>query len=144
MDFVNLYCTLINPIVGWIGLSIPASVIDYLTIGGIVVAAHLRTIRAFPDVRNRMIFPWAKPDLPSYIRWPLGIPLLPVTFGLFYVVLAISLMLLFLSDRLLGEGQGSTNAERKDIFKTIAAASAFLMALSLPFILMASDAPSSG
>ena len=131
--------SLINPFLAWTGIAIPASAIDYLTIGGVIVSAHHRTIRAFPVVRERMHMPWIKPERPGYVRWPLEIAIWPLTLGLFYVVVAVGLMLLLLSDRLVGEGQGST-AIRGDLVKTLVAAGVFLSALSIPFVLLAFDA----
>ena len=134
---------LLNLLLGWSGITISGPVVDYITIGGIIVAAYRRTSLAFPHFGGRAVLPWARPNLPFYVRWPVGIAIWPLTLGIFYLMLGLGFMLLLLSDRWLGEGQG-TDANRGAILKSIAAASALLLALLLPFILKALDAQSAG
>lgn len=133
---VSAFC---NFLLGWSGISISGSVIDYITLGGIVVASYHRTTIAFTHFVERAVLPWARTDLPLYVRWPLGIALWPLTVTILYFMFAVGFMLLLLSDRWLGQGQGS-DSNRTAILKSIAAASAFLLALLLPFILKALDA----
>jgi hypothetical protein len=131
---------LLNLLLAWSSIEVSGPFVDYVTIGGIVVAAYHRTTLAFPLFAERVRFAWTKSEMPLYIRWPLGIAIWPATVAMLYMALGFGVMALFIS----WPEQVDADEARRGIIKIVAAASAFLLALLLPFILKALDAQGAG